>query len=304
MSKNRKKKLPFKPSQPKGNKKTSQQKEVEALLNAPRTKHAKMEKLLYDEFHDLEYQRLAKMELLKQAITKKCRAKFKFSNWTRCVSFKYSNNPLSSRGSVKSIGGRFNVGEDINEMHFTPFNALYFAEDQATAMIEKFAVPTGETTDKGLLFCLGKNENFTVTNLSGELHNVLDIDKAGALTEFVSQIKTVQYSNEIQKRRKQEGLSGVETLQTVKSLKDSLYDIDWRYNPMVNDLPANCQIFGQIAFYAGVEGILYTSTKTNKKCLAVFPKNLSEKSYIELSGPIPETIEVTRLNINSYEKCI
>ena len=42
--------------------------ELESLINAPRVLHHKHERLAYDEYHDLEFQRLSKAEELKKSL--------------------------------------------------------------------------------------------------------------------------------------------------------------------------------------------------------------------------------------------
>lgn len=57
-------------------------------------------------------------------------------NWVRIVSWKYSNDPLSIKGScLNAPGGRFNYGDIGDE--YDPFGALYIAEDFDTAHKEK-----------------------------------------------------------------------------------------------------------------------------------------------------------------------
>lgn len=54
------------------------------------------------------------------------------------------------------------------------------------------------------------------------------------------------------------------------------------------DIPANCQIFGQLVANAGIEGILYPSKFTNKKCLAIYPQNFDSESFVKVEGDAPE----------------
>lgn len=273
--------------------------ELRKLINAPRVAHQKFEKLFYDQFHDLEYQRLYMADALKSSLISKTVNVYKFQNWIRCVSYQYSNEPLSSRGSVNSIGGRFNIGSDINDDHFTAFNALYIAEDYLTSMFEKFGVKNEGDLENSLELCFSKIESFVHVTVEGELHNVLDLDDHRSLTGFVKILSKVKISHEILQRRKSQGLKGGETISNVSELLKSIYDEDWRYSPQVLDLPSNPQIFGQLAYRSGIEAILYTSVKNKKKCLAIFPKNLGEKSFVRISGAYPATIFKPTLNHES-----
>jgi hypothetical protein len=170
--------------------------------------------------------------------------------------------------------------------------------------LEKFGASKKENLEDSLDACLAKKESFSTVYVKGILHNVLDLDLKNSLNAFVEVISKINHSPDIQDRRRAEGLCHSQTIKTVKELKDALYHADWRLGPQMYDLPSAPQTLGQIAYRAGVEAILYTSVKDGKKCLAIFPKNLGEKSSIELEGSIPKTVEVSVLNVNSFEKCL
>lgn len=278
--------------------------EIEKLINSPRTAHYKQEKLSYDEYHDLEFQRLTQADHLKKSLIGKCKNEFKIESWVRCVSYQFSHQPLSSRGSIYSIGGRFNIGCDIKEEQFTHFNALYIAEDTETSLLEKFGVTLDGNLEDALTACFAKKENFASIHVKGLLHNVLDLDDSKTLDGFAELISKINFSSEIVARRKSAGSKSVGTIKTSSDLKKSLYELDWRFTPQILDLPSNSQIFGQIAFRAGVEAVLYSSVKTGKKCLAVFLKNLSDKSYIEVSGICPANVEIKRVDATNYKSCL
>lgn len=277
--------------------------EVERLLFGPRSLHQKRERLEYDSFHDLEFQRLAMSDQLKKCLFDKCLKKFVIDNWARCVPYQYSNMPLSSRGSVNSIGGRFNIGNDVSETNVTAFNALYIAEDETTAYLEKFGIEKSENLEQALSACFQKKENFSTIHVNGILHNVLDIDGKDSLKSFVDQIGKINHSHHVQSRLRQEDIP-FKTLKDVKSLKILLKDPMWRYKVQLYDLPSGSQIFAQIAYRAGVEAILYTSVKDGKRCLAIFPKNLSDSSKIELSGSFPDTVATSILTSENYEETL
>jgi len=281
-----------------------QKSEIEDLINAPRSTHYKRERFAYDEYHDLEYQRLTISEGLKKTLIEQSINEYHFTDWVRCVPYQYSDDPLSSRGSVCSIGGRFNIGEDIQDGQFTAFNALYIAEDQITALLEKFGVTKSADLEKTMEACFSKKVNTTTIHVKGVLHNVLDLDSKSALNGFVKLISGIKKSSEIHNRAKALGLESGGMINTVKGLRESLYDPEWRFNPQIYDLPANPQIFGQYAYRAGIEAILYTSVKGGKKCMAIYPKNLSEKSYIEISGPFPKTIKISKLDSTNYRETL
>ena len=85
----------------------------------------------------------------------------------------------------------------------------------------------------------------------------------------------------------------------MKSLLNSLLDPEWRALCMQFDIPANCQIFGQLVASAGITGILYPSKFTKKKCLAIYPQNFDSESFVTVEGDTPENA-VSRLDASSW----
>lgn len=73
----------------------------------------------------------------------------------------------------------------------------------------------------------------------------------------------------------------------------------WRAWCMQFDIPANCQIFGQLVASSGIEGILYPSKFSKKKnCLAIYPQNFDSSSYVAIEGDMPEGA-LSRLDLNT-----
>ena len=80
-------------------------------------------------FFSLEAQRVRHYEELIEAIRSSVRREpIQINGWSRAVTVKWTNNPLSAVGSLTHIGGRFNYGRQINEHQFTPFPALYITK--------------------------------------------------------------------------------------------------------------------------------------------------------------------------------
>jgi hypothetical protein len=50
---------------------------------------------------------------------------------------------------------------------------------------------------------------------------------------------------------------------------------------------------------AGIEGILYPSKFTNKKCLAIYPQNFDSQSFIIVDGDAPVGA-TSRLDANGW----
>jgi hypothetical protein len=84
-------------------------------------------------YFDLEPARRTQSARLLAALRFAARRRYEFTDWCRIVDYRYSLAPLSVAGSLK-VGGRFNIGEDLEPATFTPFPALYVAENFETAL--------------------------------------------------------------------------------------------------------------------------------------------------------------------------
>jgi hypothetical protein len=258
----------------------------------------RLRRFYWDFFFDLSYQRHAIFSELKSTLRAKV-APFEFADWVRVITNKYSNAPLSAKGSaLNSAGGRFNFGcFEISK--FPPFSALYLAQDFEVAYREKFGTPTTSTgglTSADLALCRGSS--FSSVALRGKTYAILDISAPDTLDDFVDLIKGFKISKSVLVAAARLGFSTPRLITTVTELRDALAHENWRLAPQVLDLPAPSQIFGQLAFLAGVDGILYPSTKlATGRCLAVFPANLTQSaSYIEIQDSAPIGVTITRLD--------
>jgi len=78
----------------------------------------------------------------------------------------------------------------------------------------------------------------------------------------------------------------------------------WRNDPMLVDIPGSPQTFGQLIWTAGIEGILFPSSKSGANCLAIFPVNLSASSYAELDHEAPAGVTHLRLDGTTYRNFV
>lgn len=221
--------------------------------------------------------------------------------WRRIVSHQHSNTPLSTVGSVLHLpGGRFNIGQ-IDVERFPQFPALYLAEDVQTAYLECFGLVrdievNGLTADE--LVVAG---NFSHFNIIGKLEKILNLTKLDSLAGFYNLIKDIELP--IYFRREANRLKVTPNLpvSSLKELYDSLFREKWRLAPMQFDVPANSQIIGQIACSAGLDGILFPSSKNGHNALCVFPQNFkASEAYIEISGNVAESVKSTRIDKDTY----
>lgn len=226
---------------------------------------------------------------------------FHFDGWCRIVDYQYSLTPLSTAGSVRSVGGRFNLGQDIAPGSITPFPALYIAEDYPTAFREKFGLAPGESRAgmSARELALRVESSFTSLRLRGVLDFVIDAGDTDALQPFVEVIR--QYAlpkSAVTNSRKLAMKSPPLLIRSAASLQRQLLHRNWRSMPVQFSIPANSQIFGRVASAAGLHGILYPSARnSDKRCLALFPQNWKGSgSHVELIDPPPVATVDTRLD--------
>ena len=276
--------------------------------------HAKQSIILLDEFsaHDIEQWRVKQASLfdfqwegysyyanerskLADKIQKsliKGAINFEFDKWSRVLTQKYNNNPLSAAGSrLHSIGGRFNFGQ-IDPTKYPPFSCLYIASDHDTAMAEKFSSNASDKSGIRREEFAGSLVSYSLTRLSGKLDLVLDVTDKKALSPFINVIKKIPVPDELKKKAKKLKLPEPQNVRTWTQLKNVLRNHDWAAQPSLLTIPSSSQIFGHIVYNAGIQAILYRSKHTGKLCLGVFPENFEDKSgYLKLADPAPKGVQ-------------
>src|ERR1700677_4823066 len=129
-----------------------------------------------------------------------------FSGWHRAFRYKWALGPLSSKGSLKVPGGRFNIG-DIDERLFPKFPALYLAENTETALCEAFG-PRRSPFEHLNQFelALVDETSFAVVATYGELESVIDLTQPECLKDFVEIIKSFHVSDGLVKMAQEVGI--------------------------------------------------------------------------------------------------
>lgn len=258
------------------------------------------QKLLY---FDLEAQRTIHRDELYEALTTTA-VPFSFDSWVRIVNYRYTLHPLSSVGSLKTIGGRFNFGMQIDQQLFKPFPALYVADSEEAARAEYFQTPEPQGGLTPEEFALVKPESFSVLRLRGNLNRVFDLRRQSNLRGFVKVTKRFTISQRVHRTGKIAGM-GYHVIKDEKGLFDSLLLQNWRFQPTQYDVPSNPQIFGSIVCGAGLQGVIYPSVRSSGACLAVFPQNLdTHDSYVEVMPRVPRELEISRLDWTTWRELI
>jgi RES domain-containing protein len=229
------------------------------------------------------------------------RNNFSINDWSRVVDYRYTLEPLSVAGSVKNDGGRFNIGAGLSPGSFTPFSALYLADDYPTALLERFG-PTTVSKQAGLTaedLALRKPASFTQVRVRGLLDNVLDVGDLAVLRPIADIIKEFRLPKSVMPTARKLGFRQAPWLiRSAIMLQRQLLHTNWRMLPMQFELPSNSQIFGRLVSAAGVHGILYPSTKDSAhQCLALFPQNWADSgSFVEVADAVPEGARNIRID--------
>ena len=258
----------------------------------------------WDYYAALAQQRAENSDEIKKSLVGAAEGPFEFKGWRRIVDYQYSLHPLSTVGSVVTDpGGRFNIG-DIDRARFSPFPALYLAFDQPTAIVEKFGPAEGTSGLSNLDFALRAGPSYSCVSVSGGLDAVINLQHPERLQAFVDIIKKFKLPSDLAGRSSAIGQPLPTAVGTVEDLIAAVTIPEWRNEPMQVDIPAAPQIFGQLVWTAGIEGILFPSSKTGEACLAIFPENLSASSFAQLDHKAPAGVTDLRLDGTTYRNFV
>jgi len=255
-------------------------------------------------FFALEQQRQAHSAELIEALRAHASAGELFTQWSRIIDYRYSEAPLSVAGSLRR-GGRFNIGADIDAATFTPFPALYIAEDYPTAFRERFGADeaaTGRLSTQEL--ALRTPASFTHVALRGQLELVIDVGASHTLAAFARVLSRFVIPSTVRALARRLAIQRpLQLVRSVSGLYRQLLHPHWRAEPTQFDLPANSQVFGRIAASAGLHGILYPSARhASGRCLALFPQNWKgSTSFIEILGGAPSQARLIRIDGTTAE---
>lgn len=257
----------------------------------------------YDFFYSLESQRAANHDKIIESLSEVDGINFDKSNCARVVDYEFSSNPLSSVGSLRHVGGRFNIGSRVDPGRFNPFPALYLASDEQTARLEKFPEPINKNSKlKPEEYALSNKKSHTIVFVECRLTNVFDLTKTKNLNNLVNTMKKFEIPKGVHEKAKDIGLGVPRLVKNSKELLNTIMMEDWRYLPAQHSLPSNSQILGNLLQAADFSGVLYKSTKGKGKCLAVFPKTFDKSdSYIRIEDKAPKEVNV-ELNSKTWKK--
>jgi hypothetical protein len=243
-------------------------------------------------YFDLERQRAANHDQLCDSLRTADLVSVDIDAWVRVTDYRWCLAPLSSVGSLKDIGGRFNIGREIDRARNQEFPALYIAADIDTAYCEFFGGPPKRKAGQLQLqeFALRCESSFTTFTLGGRVENVLDLRDEKCLRSFVRVLSKFRLSADTRKLARTVSLRPPHLIRSTSMLLKRILAPPqvWRAEPQLFGIPAANQIFGRFIRDAGFEGVLYPSQQGGTLCLAVYPENVHHgESRIVVVGPAP-----------------
>jgi len=252
-------------------------------------------------YFDLERQRAAQYEALCKSLNASAAIAIDVAGWVRVTEWRWNLTPLSAAGSLKGIGGRFNVGDELDRARNQAFPCLYIAENVDTAYAEYFGGPLESV--HGLLslseLALRRPSSFTTFRLEGHLEQVFDLRTDSSLAEFANIIRKFDISPSTRDAIRAANLPPRRIIREAPEIWKWLLEPPsaWRLEPQAYGIPAACQIFGRFVRDAGFEAILYPSQQGHGLCLAVYPENFSGSTgRIQVVGDLPDGATITVLD--------
>lgn len=256
-------------------------------------------------FFHLQPERQRKDADLLQALSRHEPASIDLSGWCRMVDYQFSLSPLSSAGSLRGVGGRFNAGVELDRNTLVPWPALYLAETFETAFREYFQLPS-DSNHSGLTpqdMALLPDVSHTNVQLQGRLVNLFDTTRPRVFDRFVAVLASIPLPHKASKLARKLRLSKGDPsmITTVAKLRMALFESNWRVLPMQFGLPSQSQIVGDLIRRAGFEGVLYRSSKADGRCVALFPEQLHANSRISLSASVPDPAVIAELTSDTAD---
>ncbi len=202
-------------------------------------------------YFELERQRVAQYDGLCASLRAAPSISINVTNWARVTDWRWNLSPLSTAGSFNGIGGRFNIGNDLDRARNQAFGCLYLAENVETAFSEYFG---GSRTEmmSGLTLselALRRASSFTTFLLRGQLEHVLDLRTDKVLYAFAEIIKHFDILPQTKTAVRKAGLPPRPIMRSAKELWTLLLvaPSNWRLEPQAYGIPAACQIFRSVS---------------------------------------------------------
>ena len=258
-------------------------------------------------YYEIQPQRMRRKQEIVDALAARNPQPLEFSDWVRIVDYRYANSPLSVVGSLRGVGGRFNIGPDTDQSINPPFPALYVGDSFQTAYRERYQLgaQTSGAANGLTPEDLALSVSSTSVRVRGRVERSVDVSDPKnlvAICKVLAKIKMPESARRLMRRLKL-GPRQVFMITSAAQLEVALQDHNWRARPTQFGIPSISQQFAELAKSAGYEGIIYRSTKHPiGKCVALFTDNIgSDRTFVELIDPSPDTVVHRRLDLDSAD---
>jgi hypothetical protein len=243
-------------------------------------------------YFELELLRASKYDTLCDALRSSPGVSIDVNGWSRVTDYRWSMSPLSPAGSVKGIGGRFNIGDTLDRARGQAFPCLYVAETVETAYAEYFGESLSTLMGPLTLgeLALRRQSSFKTFLLNGRIERVLDLREDTSLKPFADIIRHFNISSPTKAAFRSAGLPQREIIRSAKQLRRRLLmdPKSWRQEPSLFGIPSPSQIFGRFVRDADWEAVLFPSRRGSGLCLGVFTENFrASGSLLSVAGAIP-----------------
>lgn len=267
-----------------------------------------LEEIHHELYHGLEPERILRRDAIIKALCEKAAPPFEFEGYVRHLEYRYSHEPLTAKGSLLTIGGRFNPGIDCDESGAAhPFPALYIGDCHETACREAYGMAPAERTDTGLTPQeLALRRSDAAVRLRGKVARPFDMRNVDNLRPVARIFAKFQVPQRLEVLAKSFKLGNARELliRTPQRLHAAMQEFNWRAWPRQFGLPAPSQRFGNMLRVAGFDGVIYNSVRrSGATCVVVFPSNISgPDTFVELMDPAPPHVRWTRLDETSADE--
>jgi hypothetical protein len=162
---------------------------------------------------------------------------------------------------------------------------------------------TRETTRAGLTaneLNLCAQDGVAWIAVAGQVSNIFDLTHAHGLTGVVKVLSQFKLSKRVRDEEGRLRANPLKLVATTGQLFESVMTESWREFPTLVNTPANSQLLGHLLSLAGFEGVLYSSTRTGKRNLALFTRQFENSASIVRAVAPPASATRCELSSSTY----
>lgn len=138
-------------------------------------------------------------------------------------------------------------------------------------------------------------------SVAGSVNNIFDLTTPSNLKAFTDVIASFHLSARVRQLERRMGLAPMKVITDSTQLHTTFMAEEWRQYPVMWNTPANPQLIGHLLTQAGFEGVLYSSTRTGKRSVALFTRQFrNSSSVVSVKNP-PPTATCCELSATTFE---